>query len=40
MGVSDNMAENNDINSSAKFLQSVTLDEKSATQKNRFGDEK
>jgi hypothetical protein len=32
--VSDNMAENSDVNLSAEFLQSVTLDEKSTTQKN------
>jgi hypothetical protein len=37
--VSDNMAEN-DVNSSAEFLQSVTLHEKSTTQKNTFGEEK
>jgi hypothetical protein len=38
-GVSDSMAEYNDVNSNAELLQSVTLNEKSTTQKNRFGEE-
>jgi hypothetical protein len=36
-GVSDSMGENNDVNSGAEFLQSVTLNEKSITRQNMLG---